>query len=83
MEKNSFLIGFPKWVSKVKYLYHHCVLIDFDITLDCEECIFQTIEYRTDKSMREKHIQSRISIISQIINVHYKHDIFITFPVAN
>jgi hypothetical protein len=23
------------------------VLTDFDITLDCEECIFQTIEYRT------------------------------------
>ena len=49
--------------SKI-FVDHHCVLTDFDITLDCEECIFQTIEYRTDKSIREKHIQSRISIIS-------------------
>ncbi len=39
--------------SKI-FVDHHCVLIDFDITLDCEECIFQTIEYRTDKSIREK-----------------------------
>jgi hypothetical protein len=49
--------------SKI-FVDHHCVLIDFDITLDCEECIFQTIEYRTDKNIREKHIQSHISIIS-------------------
>ena len=49
--------------SKI-FVDHHCVLTDFDITLDCEECIFQTIEYRIDKSIREKHIQSHISIIS-------------------
>jgi hypothetical protein len=33
--------------------------------------------------IREKHIQSHIYPLLVIINIHYKHDIFITFHVAN
>ena len=41
--------------SKI-FVDHHCVLIDFDITLDCEECIFQTIEYRTDSEIYKPQV---------------------------
>ena len=38
----NIVLSFEFRVSRVSR-----VLTDFDITLDCEECIFQTIEYRT------------------------------------